>query len=72
MRTYINVFRTLTTLLVLNHINQGHYISNIVSLYTLIKHSLQMETYLDLPYDNKYKTALTHFRISSHNPNIAS
>ena len=31
-----------------------------------------METYLDLPYDNKYKRALTQFRISSHNLNIKS
>lgn len=34
--------------------------------YSIFKHNFELEEYLDIILDKKYKTALTRFRTSSH------
>ena len=41
--------------------------SNRLETYARFKHEFEIETYLDFIKENKYKIALTQFRLSSHN-----
>ena len=38
--------------------------------YVIFKHEFEFEQYLDIMGENKYRQALTRFRISAHNLNI--
>lgn len=44
--------------------------SNRLQTYCIFKHSFELENYLDIIRENKYRVTLSRFRTSSHNLNI--